>query len=190
VTDDTPTPAPFALASGREKGYDRESVDRFLARAREAFEHPEADAAGEIDAEAVRGASFALVRGGYRISAVDAALTRVEDAFAARERERAIRAEGPEAWVAGAREQAQVVLDRLSRPEGERFDRVGALRFGYLCEEVDLVADRVTGHLARGERLTVDQIRRTAFRMSRNGYREEQVDAVLDAVIEVMLAVR
>lgn len=183
-------PSPFAVVSGREKGYDRDSVDRFLARAREAFENPDAETAEEIDAEAVRGISFPLVRGGYRIAPVDAALTRVEDAFAARERERAIRVQGAEAWVAGAKESAQVVLDRLSRPETERFDRVGLLRFGYLCEEVDVVADRITDHLARGDALSVDQVRRTAFRMGRNGYREEQVDAVLDAVIEVMLAVR
>jgi DivIVA domain-containing protein len=33
-------------------------------------------------------------------------------------------------------------------------------------------------------------VRDAAFRMQRGGYREEQVDALLDATVEVMLAVR
>jgi len=186
VTDSSTT-LPFPLATGREKGYQRDAVDAFLARARAAFEQQGDD---ELDAEQVRSAAFPLVRGGYRISAVDAALARVEDAFAARERERAVRTGGADAWVERTRREAQVVLDRLQRPEGERFARVGLLRYGYARSEVDLVADRIVAYLAQGAPLTVEQIRQTAFRMTRDGYREEQVDAVLDAVIEIMLAVR
>jgi len=37
--------------------------------------------------------------------------------------------------------------------------------------------------------VTPEQVRAVAFRMQRGGYREAQVDAVLDAVVEVMLAV-
>ncbi|KAA9153770.1 DivIVA domain-containing protein, partial [Microbacterium lushaniae] len=82
-----------------------------------------------------------------------------------------------------------VVLDRLLRPHGQRFDRVGVLRYGYRVDEVDLVADKIARYLAAGEPVTADQVRAVAFRMQRGGYREEQVDAVLDAVVEVMLAV-
>ena len=113
----------------------------------------------------------------------------MEDAFAARERERAVTTEGTTAFVSEVRSDAQVVLDRLARPGGRRFDRVSGLRYGYRIDEVDLVADKIADYLASGGPVGVDQVRAVAFRMQRGGYREAQVDAVLDAVVEVMLAV-
>lgn len=176
----------FPLAHGREKGYDRAAVDAFLSHARGTFERGEA----ALDARAVRETAFPLKRGGYQVAAVDAALGRIEDAFAAREREKAIAEVGADAWVANAREEAQVILDRMSRARRERFDRVGFLAFGYAPDEVDLVTDRLTRFFEAGELVTVDQVRGAAFRSVRGGYREEQVDALLDAVVGVMLAVR
>ena len=44
--------------------------------------------------------------------------------------------------------------------------------------------------LNAAERESVEQLRSAAFRMQRSGYREEQVDALLDATIDVILAVR
>jgi DivIVA domain-containing protein len=195
-------PLPFPQTSGREKGYDPVTVDAFLARAREAFEIPDAVVPGSAAQETgpqelspltsadIRRTAFPLVKRGYRIPAVDAAMGRIEDAFAAREREQALSVAGARAWVGSSRRLAQEVLDRLSRPQRQRFRRVGALRYGYRIDEVDVVADRVARYLASGESLTVEQVRTVAFRMQRNGYDEVQVDAVLDAVIEVMLAVR
>jgi len=183
---DTVAATPFPTTSGRTKGYEKRAVDVFLARAREAFE---ADEVGALRSAEVRAAAFPLVKGGYRVEAVDAALGRVEDAFAAREREYALSRLGARAWVAETRDTAQVVLDRLRRPRGSRFDRVGLLRYGYRVDEVDVVADRVARYLAAGDPVTPEQVRSVAFRMQRGGYRETQVDAVLDAVVEVMLAV-
>jgi DivIVA domain-containing protein len=185
---------PFPRTSGREKGYDTVTVDAFLAAARQAFETPDAGertvaADTALTSTDVRRTGFPLVKRGYQISAVDAAMGRIEDAFAARERERALSVSGAHAWVGASRRLAQEVLDRLSRPQRERFRRVGALHYGYRMDEVDLVADRITGYLATGESLTVEQVRTVAFRMQRGGYDEAQVDAVLDAVTEVMLAV-
>jgi len=179
-------PAAFPITRGRTKGYETRAVDAFLNRARLSFE-----AGGEVvTAAEVRQVAFPLVRRGYVIAAVDTALTRIEDAFAARERDSAVaRPGGARVWVGGARESAQVVLDRLSRPKGSKFARVGALRYGYRIDEVDLVAEKLGRYLAEGDPVTVDQVRNVAFRMQRGGYREAQVDAVLDAVIEVMLAV-
>ncbi|WP_439592546.1 DivIVA domain-containing protein [Microbacterium sp.] len=186
MTSTEPAPAAFPLTRGRTKGYEPRAVDAFLERAREAFER-----GGEpVTAADVRQVAFPLVRRGYVIASVDTALTRIEDAFAARERDLAVaRPGGAREWVGDARETAQVVLDRLARPSGQRFARVGALRYGYRIDEVDLVADKLTRYLATGEPVTVDQVRNVAFRMQRGGYREAQVDAVLDAVTEVMLAV-
>ena len=97
--------------------------------------------------------------------------------------------EGADAWVERSRTLAQEVLDRLSRERGHRFDRVGAMHYGYRVDEVDLVADKLARYLETGESLTVEQVRTVAFRMKRGGYREDQVDAVLDAMVEVLLAV-
>jgi len=177
---------PFPLTTGRSEGYDPAQVDEFLAAARRSFE---ADGDDALTAAAVRQTAFRLVKRGYQIAAVDAAMGRIEDAFAAREREVALSQAGARAWVGSSRRLAQEVLDRLSRPERERFRRVGALRWGYRIDEVDLVADRIARYLEAGESLTVEQVRTVAFRMQRGGYDEVQVDAVLDAVIEVMLAV-
>ncbi|GAA5154265.1 hypothetical protein GCM10025768_25170 [Microbacterium pseudoresistens] len=186
MTETAPTSTPFAVTTGREKGYQRAAVDTFLDRAKQAFE------AGSdvLDADAVRSASFPLVRGGYRVAEVDAALARVEDAFAQRARVSALSQQGARSWVRRAREDAQVILDHLDRPAGHRFARTGLLTFGYRIDEVDHVADRIARYLRDGDTLSADQVRQTAFRMQRRGYREEQVDALLDATIAVLLAVR
>ena len=178
--------APFPRTSGRQKGYRPDAVDAFLARARAAFE---ASDASDVDATTVRTVAFPLVRHGYQVAAVDAALGRIEDAFAAREREHAVSRAGARAWVGQSRKLAQEVLDRLTRPKKHRFRRVGLLRYGYRIDEVDLVADKLARFLEDGESVSVDQVRSVAFRMQRRGYSEAQVDAVLDAVVEVMLAV-
>ncbi|MGZ0710669.1 DivIVA domain-containing protein (plasmid) [Coraliomargarita sp. W4R53] len=179
------TESAFPRTRGRTKGYSPAEVDDFIARARAAFESGDVP----VGATEIREVAFPLVRRGYSIAAVDAALGRIEDAFAAREREAAVANSGTSEWVGQARESAQVVLDRLSRPRRSRFARVSALRYGYRIDEVDLVADKLATYLQTGESVTVEQVRAVAFRMQRGGYREAQVDAVLDAVVEVMLAV-
>ena len=184
TTEPAPTAA-FPEARGRDKGYDKRAVDDFLARARAAFE----DDGEPLTAADVRQVSFALVRHGYEIAPVDAALGRIEDAFAARERAAVLTRAGTREWVGKTRETAQVVLDRLARPKRRRFDRVSILRYGYRIDEVDLVSDKIARYLETGDSVTVEQVRSVAFRMQRGGYREAQVDAVLDVVVDVMLAV-
>lgn len=183
MTTDTTTPA-FPLTTGRTKGYERRAVDAFLQQARDAFEK-----GAELTAADIRVAAFPLVRHGYTVAAVDTALGRIEDAFASRERQAAVSVSGVRTWVGQTRESAQEVLDRLTRPRRKRFSKAGPLRYGYRIDEVDLVADRLARYLETGESVTVEQVRSVAFRMQRGGYRETQVDAVLDAVVEVMLAV-
>ena len=182
----TTSRASFPETRGREKGYEKQPVDEFLDRARASFERGSDD----LTSADIRKAAFPLVRRGYTITAVDAALGRIEDAFAARERSSAVAVSGARAWVGHTRELAQEVLDRLSRPARERFDRVSRLQYGYRVPEVDLVADKLAGYLETGAPVTVEQVRAVAFRMERGGYREMQVDAVLDAVVEIMLAVK
>ncbi|KAA9110700.1 DivIVA domain-containing protein [Microbacterium rhizomatis] len=184
-----PAPAPFPITTGRTKGYERRAVDAFLSRARIAFEADADTTSAPLTAADVRNAAFSLTRRGYVIASVDAALSRIEDAFAAQEREEALEIAGAREWVGRTRETAQVVLDRLARPRGRRFQRVSVLQYGYRIDEVDLVTDKLARYLETGDSVTVEQVRAVAFRMQRGGYREVQVDAVLDAVVEVMLAV-
>lgn len=181
-----PARALFPVTRGRAKGYDRAAVDSFLSRARDAFESP---GYPSMTSGHVRAAAFPLTRRGYEITSVDAALTRIEDAFARRERDAAIARVGTDVWIARTRRDAQTVLDRLQRAPRRRFERTGALRYGYRVNEVDFVMDKLARYLETGTGATIEQVRGVAFRMQRGGYREVQVDAVLDAVVEIMLAV-
>lgn len=184
--------APFAPVQGRSKGYAKHSVDEFLERARLDFEHGDDrdENSPLLTSSEIRRIAFPLERYGYSVAQVDAAMARIEDAFAVAERAKAVADAGAAEWVDSTRDLAQEVLDRLTRRSGHRFVRVSALRFGYRVDEVDLVADKLAAYLEHGGTVTAEQVRAVAFRMQRGGYREAQVDAVLDAVVEVMLAVR
>ena len=131
-----------------------------------------------------------MQKGGYSPVHVDAALERLEDAFAGRERDQAVQEGGDEAWYTQARSTAQEILDRLSRPAGRRFDRVNFLGDGYHRKDVDALADRLVTYFQDGSALNVEEVRTIAFRTKKGGYRETQVDLLLDTVVSVMLAVR
>lgn len=178
----------FPLARKGKPGYDIDEVETFLADARRAYS---AIDGGGLSSDVIRHTAFRVVRrGGYSVRHVDAALERLEEAFAARERDRAIAERGEEAFYAEIRQTAQELVDRLARPEGHRFRRSSALARGYHTADVDAFADRVSRYFQDGDPLTIDAVRTIAFRSRFGGYDETQVDVVLDAVIRVMLAVR
>lgn len=179
----------FPRARKGRPGYDIDEVEDFLEEARRAYTSENPDVA-VITAASIRTTAFSLRKGGYSTSHVDAALERLEDAFAAREREREIARMGEEAWYAEARRTAQELLDRVVRPAGKRFQRVTFLTLGYSVKDVDAFADRIAAYFQSGAPLTTEDVRTVAFRPQRGGYREAQVDYVLDTVIRVMLAVR
>lgn len=143
-----------------------------------------------VTSESIRQQAFAMKKRGYSPSHVDAALERLEDAFAVKERDAAFRTEGDQAWYADARGMAQVLLDRVVRPRGRRYKRVGWFTLGYSVREVDMLSDRIAAYFQSGRPISVDDIRTSAFKGQRGGYQETQVDTVVDAVIQVMLAVR
>jgi DivIVA domain-containing protein len=176
----------------RGRGYRVAEVDEFLETARSAYERSEEGAAGEgaLNSAAIRRTAFGLERGGYSPGHVDAALERLEDAFAERERENAYRSVGDKAWFSQAREGATEILDRLARPDRQKFRRVGGLTEGYNRREVDRFCARLRRYFREGEKVGVDEVRTVAFRAERGGYREWEVDLLLDSVIDVMLAVR
>lgn len=169
------------------KGYAIDEVEAFLDRARDAYNESGTES---MSADDMRSASFSMKRKGYSPVHVDAALERLEDAFARRERDNAYAEKGREPWLAEARTTAQVILNRLARPDGERFRRVSIIAQGYRRKDVDAFARRIQDYFTDGETISVDRVRSVVFASERGGYDEAQVDAVLDAVVSVMLAVR
>lgn len=189
-------------------GYDPQQVEDFFGRARHDFtstidddatgvaalaENPEAfdRAAPGLTSREIRAIGFDLTKNGYDVAAVDAALDRLEDAFSARERERLVAARGEEGWLEMITAAAGVLRRRLARPVGQRFARAERRESGYAPDEVDALCDRLAGYFSDGEAMSVDDVRRAVFapRRGAKGYREAQVDAFLDRVVEVMAAV-
>lgn len=180
----------FPRTRRSKRGYNVSEVEDFLQEARTAYSAP-AGAPSIVSAASIRTVAFGFERGGYSTTHVDAALERLEDAFATREKERAFAAPGGDAaWYTQARSTAQVLLNRLDRPAGKRFARVGALSQGYSPRDVDAFSERLTDYFQRGKAMSVDEVRTVVFGSSRGGYNETQVDLVLDTVINVMLAVK
>ncbi|GAB2708267.1 DivIVA domain-containing protein [Arthrobacter bambusae] len=184
-------PAAFERVAHSRYGYNAKQVDQFFQRARLSFEN-RAEAAEKIGSTDVRAVSFDPVKGGYDANAVDAALDRLEDAFARRERDELIAAEGEEAWLLKIGKLSGVLRGRLHRPDGERFRRPDKKRArSYNIAEVDALCVSLIGYLENDKPLSVDNVRRAAFSEARgrDGYEEAQVDAFLDRVVELMAAI-
>jgi len=179
----------FPFARKGRLGYDIDEVDDFLETARQAYTAEDPDAAA-MTADDIRTTAFTMRKKGYSASHVDAALERLEDVFATRERDRAIARDGDEAWYADARATAQEILDRAARPARTKFRRVSFLTLGYSVSDVDAFAERIAAYFQDGAALTTEDVRTVAFRPQRGGYQEAQVDLVLDTVVRVLLAVR
>ena len=169
----------------RGRGYDIDEVEDFLEDARRAYTG-DRGSAQVVDATFIRRVGFTMRKGGYSPSHVDAALERLEDAFAARERDRSLSELGDAGAHERVRSDAEVLLARVTRPRGRRFFRVGILTGGYSVREVDAFTDRVTRYLQHGEPLPVDDVRGVLFARQRGGYQETQVDIVLDAVVDLL----
>ena len=183
------TMSTFPRAKRSQPGYDIEQVEDFLEDARRAYA-TDARAATAIDSSAIRRMSFTMQKGGYSPAHVDAALERLEEAFARREHERGVIEHGEETWYARVRERAQQTLETLNRPDGERFRRVSRISRGYRIAEVDRFAARIADYLEDGPDMTAREVRTVQFDAQFGGYDEDEVDAMLDTVVSLMLAVR
>jgi DivIVA domain-containing protein len=179
----------FPRTRASRRGYNVDQVEDFLEEARHAYS-ADPSIPGVVSSDSIRTTAFAMEKGGYSPVHVDAALERLEDAFAVRERDRAVAQRGNEEWFAEARSTAQEVLDRLDRPAGEKFSRSGLLTVGYATKDVDAFAARLADYFQSGKPMSIEDVRTIAFRGVRHGYTEAQVDLLLDTVVTVMLAVR
>lgn len=184
-------PASFERVHRSEYGYNAKQVDQFLQRARVSLETPQS-ATHPVGSADVRGVSFDPVKGGYSAAVVDAALDRLEDAFARRERDELIAARGEDAWLREIGNLSGILRGRLHRPDGERFRRPARKKArSYSTADVDRLCHELVAYLEQDKPLSVDNVRRAVFRpvMGREGYEEAQVDAFLDRVVELMAAI-
>jgi DivIVA domain-containing protein len=177
----------FPRASRLAKGYEVEQVETFLGRARSAYE--DGGRGSSMTSWHVRTVGFDLVRGGYDVEAVDAALDRIEDAFARREKQRGEERAGPSGWQNQLRTQEQSLRSQLARPVGQRFSRGSGLELTYDPEQVDELCQRVEEAFATGKPIAPDAVRLAVFKSRRGsrGYREASVDAFLDRVVELLV---
>ena len=189
MVQDSQVSTTFPRVRKSKAGYAVDEVEDFLEDARRAYS-ADRSAPSVISAETIRKTAFDMEKGGYSVVHVDAALERLEDAFAVREKDRAFAEIGDQAWFGRARSTAQEALDRLDRPWGHKFKRVSALTVGYNPKDVDEFGEQLTAYFQDGKPMSVDGVRTVAFRTRRGGYNEVQVDLFLDAIVGVMLAVR
>lgn len=178
----------FPLAARGQLGYRITQVDAFLARARATYDQQADESA--VTSSSIRHTAFALQRRGYSARFVDAAMDRLEEVFYERERRARVREVGEDAWWAEIHQLLSEVRGRLLRPRGKRFSRRGIFASGYRCSQVDAFLDRVTSMLAGEDSLSTSEVRSVVFHGQWRGYNEDQVDALLDSVIELMLATR
>ncbi|XPP25667.1 MAG: DivIVA domain-containing protein [Leucobacter sp.] len=179
----------FPFATGKQLGYRPDQVDAFLERARASYEQ-QGSAAEPVTAAEIRSTAFAVKRRGYASRFVDAAMDRLEEIFYERERRARVAEIGDDAWWAETQQLLSEVRGRLQRARGKRFRRRGIFATGYRCSQVDAFLDRITAMLMGQESLTTAEVRGAVFHSQWRGYDEDQVDALLDAVIDLMLAVR
>ena len=173
----------FALTKGRKHGYSVEQVDAFVEMARQQYEKPEGYL---LASERVRETEFDLVRGGYDVIEVDSALDRIEDALADRELKRKRESRGEHALVDQLQRTSEIVKTRAERPKKKRFERVSWPARGYNRKQVDVLCNLVLEHLVNLEPLTMSEVRRIVFSAQRGGYAENQVDAFIDRVIQIL----
>lgn len=184
MSSKTETTSPFNAVHKREYGYHTGQVDEFIDAARQAYETDTG-----ISAEVVQEKTFDLVRGGYRTDQVDQVLERLEDALRKAERDDYIATHGQQAWDLKLISRLEELMGRLERPPGEKFRRAAANTQAYAIEEVDACMTRINNHLQDEDQVRLKDVRNVTFSAVKGpqGYDEAQVDAFLQAVVELLV---
>jgi DivIVA domain-containing protein len=173
----------FPVSASDKPGYDKSQVDLFISKARTQYSNPELEL---VTSNTLRNTEFDLVHGGYEIQAVDTAMDRLEDAFAAREIQRQKLNRGDNAVQDRLARIKEIVSGRLIRPKRKKFSNVGYLLRGYDRKQVDQLCNQVAAHLSAGTPIQLNVVRRAIFKAKRGGYVESQVDAFIDRVVEIL----
>lgn len=191
----------IARVGKRKKGYDVHQVDAFLEQAHALYE---ADGI-QLHRSDIQDASFDIVKGGYAIPQVDAALERLEQAVTDKQTQYDIAQLGRVAWKAQTEAQFQELDRHAQRAEGRRFAPAQPKTPSYDRKQVDRLIDRV---LAKAEAelerisagssgrqgpeadptLTSQYVEDVSFtqRKGKHGYDERQVDYYLNACVNLL----
>lgn len=172
----------FPRVKAPSKGYDVVAVDAFVASA-QAGESP-------LSSDDIRSAAFPLVKGGYSMVEVDAALERFEDTVAEHENRELISRSGVDVATAQARSLAQDILNRIVREPRKRFRGAPLFTYGYNRSDVDEFTDLIRDFYMDRSLLSRSDVRSITFRPQLGGYHEGQVDLLLDQLVRVMLAAK
>ena len=183
------TSTTFRRQGALARGYSPDQVEEFFSRARVAYEA--GGLRGGVSSGDVRRVGFDLVRRGYDVDQVDAALDRLEDAFSRREHEIARGRLGADRALDELTARAATLRGRLDRPDGDRFDRATGTTLAYDPDDVDDLCERLLAWFDEGGDLSVEDVRTAVFRTrrGRRGYVEHQVDAFFDRAVEVLSGV-
>lgn len=173
--------AHFPKVSPKEQGYHPAQVDELIGRAREQFANP---ASHSIASQTLRTAQFDLVDGGYVIQAVDAALDRLDDAFAVQDAKRLVAQIGEQGAAQHVIDLQKLLSGRVERPAGKKFTRNKWWLKGYSSRQVDQVLKLVGLQLVGKTSVPVGTLREVTFKPKWGGYVENQVDAFIDKTIE------
>ncbi|OKL47188.1 hypothetical protein BSR29_06090 [Boudabousia liubingyangii] len=177
----------FSRVGSLRKGYSVAEVDAFLEEARAAYEGDST----EVDANTVLEKVFKEERGGYSRVEVDTTLDRLIAAFVKRDRADFVNRNGQQAWLDFVAERAATLYPRLLAEAGQRFPSPKRGYPGYRRSEVDEFMNVISAFFNDGSDLTANDVRTVVFRSARGSkaYDEAVVDAYLNRVLEVMLAV-
>lgn len=185
----------IARTSKRKWGYDSEQVDAFLERAHMLYEGEGA----QLTQHDIQNVSFDLVKGGYVIAQVDAALARLERAVVDKQTTWEISQHGRVAWKAQTETLFRQLDAHSKREHGERFKPGEGKNPSYDRKQVDRIVDqcltKAAGELGVEEvsdddaKKLVDLNSQTvAFtqRKGKRGYDERQVDYYLNECVQLL----
>jgi len=188
----------IAHAPKRKWGYDSVQVDAFLERAHKLYE-------GEgiqLTQNDIQKVSFDLVKGGYVIAQVDAALARLERAVVDKQTTWEISQHGRVAWKGQTEALFRELNDHAQREEGERFKPGEPKKPSYDRKQVDRIIDQCLMKAADSLDITkmgdddakklADLNSRTVAnviftqRKGKRGYDERQVDYYLASCVQLL----
>ncbi|MFM5904666.1 MAG: DivIVA domain-containing protein, partial [Micrococcales bacterium] len=129
--------------------------------------------------------AFDLAPGGYLISAVDAALERLDDAFAVQEVKRTLLESGHHELDLQVSRLTVLLQGRIERKAGRRFARLKVWHRGYSHNQVDKLCLRLGQKLGPQDSFDLNELRSAEFKASWGGYAENQVDAFIDRAVEL-----